>query len=126
MPSTRNAGGTGTKAGSKSGLSWAVIALAVAAIAGAVWLSARAGAGAERAEKPAVCTQCDYQGMITVGDAPGQDPWPQECPKCRTKHLYMSVTCPHCLKPIPQKDSNGEGFGQPTVCPACKQAQWNT
>ncbi len=124
MATTR--GGGGTKTAGKGGLPWPVIALALAALAGVLWLSVRAGGGGGQSEKPSVCTQCNHQGMVKVCDAPGQDPWPQECPKCHTKHLYMSATCPNCRKPIPQKDPNGEGFGQPTVCPTCRHTRPNT
>jgi hypothetical protein len=86
----------------------------------AVWMGLRKG-GEPPPKAPVVCLACGYTGTVVVGDAPGQEEWPRECPKCHAKRLYMSRPCPYCGRPLPFKDPKAEKFGEPSECPACKR-----
>jgi hypothetical protein len=108
--------------GDKESRSWKTVAtviLVVAVAAVAWWTSARGGD--ERVSFPAICTQCGDEQTVKVGDAPGQEQWPRECPRCHAKHLYMATKCEKCRKLIPFKDPNAEKFGLPVQCPSCKR-----
>lgn len=96
-----------------------LIVVLIAAAGTTVWMWTRGGA--EQAHAPAVCLACDYTGTVAIGDAPGQEEWPRECPKCRAKRLYMSRPCQYCGRPLPFKDPSAEKFGEPQECPACKR-----
>jgi DNA-directed RNA polymerase subunit RPC12/RpoP len=80
------------------------------------------GESGERFSVPAICTQCGAEQTVKVGDAPGQEQWPRECPRCHTKHLYMAKKCARCGKLIPFKDPEAEKLGSPDQCPFCKRA----
>jgi DNA-directed RNA polymerase subunit RPC12/RpoP len=107
----------------ETGRPWkTVAALVLLAGAGVTvwWMSAR-GSDA-RVPFPAICTQCGAEQTTRVGDAPGQEDWPRECPQCHAKRLYMARKCPKCGKLVPFKDPNAEQFGQANQCPSCKRS----
>jgi hypothetical protein len=109
------------KSGDTDGRLWkAVVALLLVLAAGGLvwWL---AGGGDARASVPATCTQCGGEQTVKVGDAPAEEEWPRECPRCHTKHLYMARKCVKCGKSIPYKDPRAEEFGLPGECPFCKR-----
>jgi DNA-directed RNA polymerase subunit RPC12/RpoP len=109
------------KPGETEGRPWkAAVALVLVMAAGAAawWLATGREGGASA---PAICTQCGAEQMVKIGDAPGQEEWPRECPRCRSKHLYMARKCEKCGKPIPFKDPQAEKFGLPGQCPFCKR-----
>ena len=98
---------------------WAAALLLVVAAGAATWWFTRGGEA--RAAVPAICTQCGAEQTVKVGDAPGQEEWPRECPQCRAKHLYMARKCAKCGKLMPFKDAQAEKFGLPVECPFCRQ-----
>jgi len=99
----------------------ALILVIVAAGAASLWLVAFRG-GDELTAVPAVCTECGDEQTVEVGEAPGLEEWPRECPKCGAKNLYMARECPNCRRLIPYKDPEAEKFGIPELCPFCNQS----
>lgn len=109
--------------GTKDRQSWkkpAALIFIVAAGAASWWLWARGGT--ETTPVPAICLQCGADQTVQVGDAPGLEEWPRECPQCRAKRLYMARNCTACGKPIPFKDPTAEKFGSPQECPFCRRS----
>jgi DNA-directed RNA polymerase subunit RPC12/RpoP len=102
----------------------AALILLVAAAATTWWVTRGANGGP--VVVPAVCTQCGTEQTVKIGDAPGQEEWPRECPHCHTKHLYMAKKCTKCGKLIPFKAPDAEKFGQPDRCPWCNRPSRGT
>ena len=88
----------------------------------ALWWLLVLRSGDELTVVPAVCTECDAEQTVEVGEAPGLEEWPRECAKCGAKNLYMAKDCPNCGRLIPYKDPEAEKFGIPELCPFCNQS----
>ena len=75
----------------------------------------------EGVQHPVMCIECGYIGTAEVGDYIVPEDWPEECPKCHKKTLYLYKMCPMCHKRIPLKDPNSNKYGSVKVCPYCKK-----
>src|SRR5688500_6028935 len=75
----------------------------------------------EPIQTPGICSACQHEAKITVGEDPVSEKWPKECPKCNKDHFYLAMTCVFCKKSYPMKDPNAEKIGMPKACPHCKR-----